>query len=414
MEQRYLTGDEVDGTVEEEISAAALSSPGQQQQVLEDDDHHHQHHLDRSLLSSSSSSLPSRQHLIYAGVNVDPSLNVPDPADRKRMSYIDQRKRPQVVWMVQKIAQLVGCCNENDDDDETTTKNYGAANNTNTIIGAVNNDDTNNNKKKKNGDANDYSPSPPPKKKCQRSRRRRRRLHLIDIGGGRGDLALAVAANLAQQFSDNNNDDDAAGVRSHVHVTVLDVNQSSLKAAEDRAKAASLSGNMSFICQDITDRGQTLQKLDCSKYGNCDLVFGLHCCGGLAEAAVDLALYLRSNFYVSTCCFRSHQHLAVLSRIADNASSSSNSSGSSGSHGASDHAKDRDLVASLAVLLKGQGQHRGIRVLNAMRLQAARQKWEFIDSNEETEKKRVLRTWQETFPIEYSVQNRIMVGCMSK
>ena len=65
-----------------------------------------------------------------------------------------------------------------------------------------------------------------------------KRIHLIDIGGGQGDLMMAVAACLAQ----------FAAITSHV--TVLDVNNSSLRATAERAASAGLT-NISFLHQDI-------------------------------------------------------------------------------------------------------------------------------------------------------------------
>eukprot|EP00521_Asterionellopsis_glacialis_P021438 CAMPEP_0195328916 /NCGR_PEP_ID=MMETSP0708-20121125/11108_1 /TAXON_ID=33640 /ORGANISM="Asterionellopsis glacialis, Strain CCMP134" /LENGTH=123 /DNA_ID=CAMNT_0040396857 /DNA_START=68 /DNA_END=439 /DNA_ORIENTATION=- len=71
------------------------------------------------------------------------------------------------------------------------------------------------------------------------------------------------------------------------------------------------------------------------------------------------------------------------------------------------HVHDRDLVSSLAVLVGGQGQHRGIHVLNDMRLAAAQYKCKLG-------KKYTLKCWQETFPLQYSVQNRVMVGVLKE
>jgi hypothetical protein len=47
------------------------------------------------------------------------------------------------------------------------------------------------------------------------------------------------------------------------------------------------------------------------------LVFGLHCCGGLTEAALELACRHSAAFAVVSCCFRSLPALASLSRTAD-------------------------------------------------------------------------------------------------
>eukprot|EP00592_Proboscia_alata_P029417 CAMPEP_0194447044 /NCGR_PEP_ID=MMETSP0176-20130528/128789_1 /TAXON_ID=216777 /ORGANISM="Proboscia alata, Strain PI-D3" /LENGTH=411 /DNA_ID=CAMNT_0039273847 /DNA_START=76 /DNA_END=1306 /DNA_ORIENTATION=+ len=89
MEQRWLSNEAVDGSIE--------GGPRTPQEV----DH--------------------SQPVIYGGINVDPSLNVPDPTDLKRISYIDQRKRPQVKWMVRTICRLVGV-DVDVDHDETNVK----------------------------------------------------------------------------------------------------------------------------------------------------------------------------------------------------------------------------------------------------------------------------------------------------
>jgi hypothetical protein len=41
--------------------------------------------------------------LVFGNVNVDPWLNLPDPTDERRVKYIEERKRPQIQWMIQLI-----------------------------------------------------------------------------------------------------------------------------------------------------------------------------------------------------------------------------------------------------------------------------------------------------------------------
>jgi len=301
LERRWLSDDNtVDGTLDEEERV----TDGKKRKAAPDED---------------SAGTDGHRQLEFGGINVDPSLNLPDPTDTRRTSYIDERKRPQVLWMVDLICHLLHA----DDADDGRT------------------------------------------------------LHLIDVGGGRGDLAIAVAACLAAQHRT-------------AHVTVLDVNASSLSAGRERAAAAGLHGAMSFELLDVTERERVRDMFAGRRSA---LVFGLHCCGGLAEAAVDTAAALGCGFAVSTCCFRSNGGLAVLSELAD----ASEPPG---------HVRDRDRAASLAVLVGATGQHRGIRVLNAMRLAAARNKWLAYGH------KGVLRTWQESFPVKFSVQNRVMVGAV--
>jgi hypothetical protein len=153
-----------------------------------------------------------------------------------------------------------------------------------------------------------------------------------------------------------------------------------------------------------------------------DLVFGLHCCGGLAEAAVELALTLYASFCVSTCCFPSNPHLASLSKRADDAVAIAAKAGkankkilddgsvllpTSGMLPVPERQKaDRTLVAALAVTVGAEGQHRAMRAINAMRLTMAESHF----SGDAEGKSTRLITTQRSFPASMSVQNRILVG----
>jgi hypothetical protein len=66
--------------------------------------------------------------------------------------------------------------------------------------------------------------------------------------------------------------------------------------------------------------------------------------------------------------------------------------------------EDVSLVAALAVTVGGKGQHSAIRAYNSMRLVAAEARFNILYTDS------VLRTWQEMFPVEYSVQNRVLMG----
>ena len=61
-------------------------------------------------------------------------------------------------------------------------------------------------------------------------------------------------------------------------------------------------------------------------------------------------------------------------------------------------------MAALAVTVGGKGQHSAIRAYNSMRLVAAESRCKALHTDS------VLKTWQETFPVEYSVQNRVLMG----
>jgi len=132
-------------------------------------------------------------------------------------------------------------------------------------------------------------------------------VHLADIGGGRGDLANAVAAQFAQPRVQQ---------QIAARVAVIDNNGSSLAAEIKRALANNFDKHISCVLCDLTKEEKMDEVL--GDAGRFDLVFGLHCYRGLAETAVELAL--RSNQYsgavvafcVSTCCYLSNTHLVSL------------------------------------------------------------------------------------------------------
>lgn len=267
--------------------------------------------------------------LEFNGINVDPSLNLPDTHDERRQLYVDQRKRPQVLWMLRRIAHLA------------------------TGGGALNG-------------------------------KRPRVVTLVDVGGGRGDLANAIAAYFAQP---------ELRQMYHVNVVVLDVNQPSLDAGMKRASDANLGSYMDFVLCDLANQEQVA---DVIQKHSIDFVFGLHCCGGLAEAAVELALRACAGFCISTCCFRSNEHLATLSKLA----------AVSGCQVIEQFELDRDRLTALAVIGGADGQPRAVQAVNALRLTAAQSRFTKIHSGGN----RRLQTWQEAFPEDYSEQNGVMIG----
>lgn len=167
---------------------------------------------------------------------LEPALNLPSGVGWERRLYADGKKSPQVKWMTARAIQML---------EEMARAGS-----------------------------------------CAR--------HVIDVGGGRGDLSLAVAA--------------ALGPGSLV--TVVDTNSESLAAGRARATEEGLAGSMRFVDDDIE------RVVACSDAGalHCDLVIGLHACGGLGEYAVALAIERGASFLVCTCCFNSNPHLALLTR----------------------------------------------------------------------------------------------------
>uniref|UniRef100_A0A7S4MVX5 Methyltransferase domain-containing protein n=1 Tax=Odontella aurita TaxID=265563 RepID=A0A7S4MVX5_9STRA len=240
--------------------------------------------------------------------------NLPNPKDSKRLEYICQRKRPQIEWMIGLIRKLLLAHKEENDV-----------------------------------------------------------FQLVDVGGGRGDLAHAVAKYYG----------------SSVFVTVMDINPTSLSAGRKLAHDHS-TANMKFLLCDLS-------KLDAAVLpAHIDLVFGLHCCGGLSESAVELALRSQASFAVSTCCFRSNNHLASLTSMSTRKASPIN-----GEETEDSTRKDLDAVTGLALIGGAKGHSRAIQAINSMRLQMAKEK-----------SRRSLNTRLEWFPQAYSEQNCVMVGSL--
>jgi predicted RNA methylase len=132
--------------------------------------------------------------------------------------------------------------------------------------------------------------------------------HVLDIGGGRGDLAVHIA----QSFP-------------HVHVTVIDANASSLEQGQRFAESfgPGVSDRIRFLCLRITEDMDFLQE---GILGNSsgastadgtadsvsavhsslpavDFVVALHACGGLSDLALRSAVQNNCKFLVCPCCY---------------------------------------------------------------------------------------------------------------
>lgn len=164
----------------------------------------------------------------------DMPLNIPEApvgdempvgkGSRTREDYIRNKKIPQVRWMVRRIKDLY----MND---------------------------------KKRG---------PPK-------------HILDVGGGRGDLstALAVAFPTSQ-------------------MTVVDLNQPSLDAGKEYAQSIGCGDRINFVLADMVDFAQQQQAKNSP---NIDLVVALHACGDLSDFAISFAIKVDATFVVCPCCY---------------------------------------------------------------------------------------------------------------
>ncbi|KAL7561204.1 hypothetical protein ACA910_004130 [Epithemia clementina (nom. ined.)] len=144
--------------------------------------------------------------------------------------------------------------------------------------------------------------------------------HIVDVGGGRCDLASSLALTFPSCF-----------------VSVVDKNESSLLAGKAYAEQLGCAGRMNFVCSDM---GQVVANLqgsiddgsnrpdtftatctadkdtdDAAGFADClkgngtqnfpviDLVVALHACGDLSDLALAFASQLLVPFVVCPCCY---------------------------------------------------------------------------------------------------------------
>lgn len=136
-------------------------------------------------------------------------------ADAARRAYIENKKRPQVMWVLSRVHDLI-------------------------------------------------------------ARRGATFRHIVDVGGGRCDLAVALAASFPQTL-----------------VTVYERNVRALEHGAERQRALSLS-NLSLVGGDMDAWAMR---------GSFDFLIGLHACGTLSDDILQRASEASAAFLVATCCF---------------------------------------------------------------------------------------------------------------
>lgn len=379
------------------------------------------------------------------------TVNLPNPCDQRRITYLDTRKQPQIEWMIRRILRLVGCeyvlrLRET----ETMGQSSSSTRPPKTL--KVGNNSSSNDRAVTRAIPQSKTTSTAFHENSSKQRKRT----FLDIGGGRGDLAVALALVLQQDCE------------NQYHILVVDNNERSLKAGKQYAEEKGVSDIISFVLADVgelleddtpihsalQERGFVLQPNGTPKLHEClvDVVYGLHCCGGLSEAAIRYAISGRSTvprFCVVTCCFRSNFSLSSLTKHAENLvetkrttvvdpkSLRSSSNSEEVAHAPINKCGSalelfRDDIQRVSFLATGSartGQHRAIRALNAVRRVAAQDLYckeiapSKADPSKErlngtnnpsttSEKPRKLLVWQEHFPVQFSIQNRVLLGSL--
>ncbi|KAJ3121079.1 hypothetical protein HK098_003976 [Nowakowskiella sp. JEL0407] len=212
---------------------------------------------------------------------------------------------------------------------------------------------------------------------------------ILDIGGGRGDLAIAIA----RMFEKST-------------VYVLDVNVTSLKAGMSTAKRYGLS-NIIFMEGDISDTAMQKKILQDLRP---DIIVGLHACGGLTDCLLDIAVLTGSMFAVCTCCFKSQPELYRMSHKRWKYELGNGKPGIELITG-------RDLDTSqgnqdfedlqYAALVNGHDELnvRAISIINSVRLNVVQYLWE-----KRKESENVIKVELEQFPANFSKCNQVLIA----
>ena len=152
---------------------------------------------------------------------------------------------------------------------------------------------------------------------------------ILDLGCGKGDLALLLAASMPERV-----------------VLGIDTNKAAIAAAQRRAATAGLS-NAHFTCGDARTLlqpdsmgdsmgGTRRQPANGDGEGSLsdlcgvDALVALHACGGLSDTALAIAAQFGASALVCSCCFNKHRRMSpaadwglqesekdVLCRMAD-------------------------------------------------------------------------------------------------
>eukprot|EP00949_MAST-11_sp_MAST-11-sp1_P001261 g1261.t1 len=196
------------------------------------------------------------------------------------------------------------------------------------------------------------------------------KVHVVDFGGGRGDLAVALASSLP----------------SKVIVHIIDRNEDALAAAKRRCNDLGLKNVHTHIFE--VPAGTVTTSIPC----NADIVVGLHSCGGLADAAMAFAMENSADFIICTCCFRSNQHLACYLTAACNIARKD---------GYANIVDDVKQVCLLAQREHYDGQLRAQHAINSARLCACEKMYDGKGS---------LVTSIEALPLGSSSQRSVLIG----
>jgi len=118
----------------------------------------------------------------------------------------------------------------------------------------------------------------------------KKQMRFLDVGGGRGDLAVTIALNYIEST-----------------VIVIDSNQSSILAGQEYAMKCGVNNRVTFLCMNFVDYMKQYEVLvqddNNKKQEEVNFVVALHACGDLSDMALHFATIYHTNFIIAPCCY---------------------------------------------------------------------------------------------------------------
>lgn len=172
--------------------------------------------------------------------------------------------------------------------------------------------------------------------------------HVLDVGGGRGDLALQVAA----EFK--------------VKVTVVEMSEACFVG---QAAARELGLNVNFCNVDFAEIKELASDID--------MLVALHACGGLSDAALDFAYSRQIPFIICPCCHLKHLHLEPTGGWSSLCELESRSfvSKEIPEEQDTESSETSQVLRKLAELDRRDISWRALRVIAALRMKSMKQKY---------------------------------------
>ena len=229
----------------------------------------------------------SPEELLQVQTSIPDKAKLEDSVQQRREKYSHGKKEPQVRWYVHRLRALMGFYRESADTGPSAWP-----------FGDASAPDA-------GTEAAERRPEEAPE-----SAEMGEGWVVVDIGGGRGDLAINVARLLPA-----------------VKVHVLEINTPSLVDAEKAANrlGASVSSRCFFREEDVTKLFTSPSILAAPTSDTPGIpgdalkvvLVGLHACGGLTDAILALARRHHVAFLCCPCCFMKHPHLRCLAHESD-------------------------------------------------------------------------------------------------